>query len=631
MSETDLHDECAREPIHLPGRVQSHGALIALSSDWRIRHVSANIETLLGRPPSEILGLEAADVLGDAFMHQVRNKAHYVLLHKGVERLSRQAVRPDDGAWDVTVHGREGGRGYIIELERSTSDAEEDPAHLVKVALSRLRAARSLHRFCRDAARLLQLTTGFQRVMVHRFLPDATAEVFAEALKGPDEPYVGLRYPAGDVPSQAPQLYLRKTIRCIADASDPGVAIVPPTDADAGPIDLSMASLRSVSSVHLQYLRNMGVAASMSVSIVVGGELWGTFVCHHDAPMVPSASQRDAAQLFGEVFSLMLGSRIEAENRAMGARVAEIAEAFLARAPDGADLPATLKPLLEELCDAFGAQGAAGLVGNVQWGLGHAPSTDDVARLRQALHRQRAGQVVATHQIASVLPSPWSSKVAGVMAIPLRRRPGDYVMFFRDEVAETVRWAGNSASAEWAEVQEGTSEHWEGSVVASARQLQVSLLEVALRLADASDRVRKVGDAEPTEPHVEADAPASFDPPERALVVEDNPVIALEAEDMLRDLGVPSVDVAASVARAEALLAEGSYGFALLDVNLGSHTSHELARRLVAEGVPVCFATGYGEAIEAGADLASVPVLCKPYDADAFAASLKTALRGGMS
>jgi len=844
MSDEDLHDACAREPIHLLGRVQSHGALLALSSDWRIGHVSTNVDTLLGRPPHEILGLDAADVLGDAFMHQVRNRAHYVLLHKGVERLSRQAIRPNDGEWDVTVHGREGGKGYIIEFERSTSDAEEDPAHLVKVALPRLRAAKDLRRFCRDAARLLQLTTGFQRVMVYRFLPDATGEVFAEALKGPGEPYLGLRYPAGDIPPQARQLYLRKTIRCIADSSDLGVAIVPPADADASPLDLSMACLRSVSPVHLQYLRNMGVAASMSVSIVVDGALWGMFACHHDAPMVLGSSQRDAAQLFGEVFSLMLGSRIEAENRAMEGRVAQLAETFLARAPDGADLPTTLKPLLEELCDAFGAQGAAGMVGDAAWHLGHVPPADELARLRQALNRQSAGQVVATHRIASLLPES-SGAVAGVLAIPVSRQPRDYVLFFRDGVAKKVRWAGNPAStvtrgpgdalspresfAEWAEVQEGASEHWEGSVVASARQLQVSLLEVALRLTDASDRVRKVvqerqelliaelnhrvrnlltlirgivhrsrdaantdldsyvamldtrvralarahdlisrrgwggnslqslvtaeaatvdpsdsggielrgqdvwlrpeafatlalvlhelrtnsakhgalsrpeggvvleasfdpagdlhlhwrehggppvsapasrrgfgsviiersiphelsgrveidfhrdglhvayvipaqwvaeeGVAEPVEHHGEAHVPEPFDPPERVLVVEDNLVIAMETEDMLQDLGVPGVDVAASAARAEALLDSGSYDFALLDVNLGSHTSYDLARRLVAEGVPVCFATGYGEAIEVGADLASVPVLCKPYDADTFAASMQTALR----
>jgi len=270
--------------------------------------------------------------------------------------------------------------------------------------------------------------------------------------------------------------------------------------------------------------------------------------------------------------------------------------------------------------------GAAAMVGDAEWGLGHVPSAGELARLRQALHRQSAGQVVATHQIASMLPSASCGTVAGVMAIPVSRRPRDYVVFFRDEGAKKVRWAGNPASAESAEAERGGSEHWERSVVASARQLQVSLLEVALRLADASVRSRKVEVAEPTEPHVEADVPESFDPPERALVVEDNPVIALEAEDMLQDLGVPSVDVAASVARAEALLAEASYDFALLDVNLGSHTSYELARRLVAEGVPVCFATGYGEAIDGGPDLASVPVLCKPYDADTFAARMQTAL-----
>ena len=157
------------------------------------------------------------------------------------------------------------------------------------------------------AARQLKALLGFDRVMVYRFHSDDTGEVFAEAREMRLESFFGLHYPASDIPPQARKLYLTNILRIISDVADPTVAIAPAVSPAGIPLDLSLGTLRSVSPIHIEYLRNMGVTASMSISIVVRGKLWGLFACHHysGARVLPYAL-RAVAELYAQLFGSSL-------------------------------------------------------------------------------------------------------------------------------------------------------------------------------------------------------------------------------------------------------------------------------------------------------------------------------------
>ena len=175
--------------------------------------------------------------------------------------------------------------------------------------------------FFNEGARQVRALTGFDRVMVYRFAPDGSGEVVAESAKSGIGSFLGLHYPATDIPKQARALYLRNLLRVITDIEAEPVPILPPADEHGQPFDLSLSVLRSVSPIHIEYLRNMGVRASMSISIVVEGEFWGLIACHHYSPRCPSFERRSVAELFAQMFAMRLESRerkeiVEYERRA---------------------------------------------------------------------------------------------------------------------------------------------------------------------------------------------------------------------------------------------------------------------------------------------------------------------------
>ena len=207
-----------------------------------------------------------------------------------------------DRCFDCAVHLA--GPLIVIEAEPAADRPHTDAASLIRSMMTRLDAAADLPVYLREGARQVRALTGFDRVMVYRFDRDGSGHVAAEAARGGIGTFLELRYPASDIPKQARELYLRTPFRVIADVDGETVPIVPARDEAGAPLDLSLSVLRSVSPIHLEYLRNMGVRASLSISIIVGGKLWGLFACHHYAgPRCPSFDRRTVAELFGQMFA----------------------------------------------------------------------------------------------------------------------------------------------------------------------------------------------------------------------------------------------------------------------------------------------------------------------------------------
>ena len=299
---------CDREPIHLLGAVQSFGFLLAVStSEWRIVRASRNVADFLGVSSASLIGKPLAEVFNADAIHAIRGHLQTARLSDTVARAFGLSLTSGGPPFDIAVHDVVD--TVIIECEPCRHEPQINAGTLVRGMLARMQSATDLRTFYRVAAREMRALTGFDRVMIYRFDFDGSGEVIAEAARAGLESYLGLHYPASDIPRQARILYERNWLRIISDTNAEPSPIEPALDEKGRPIDLSMSILRSVSRIHIEYLQNMGVGASMSVSILRDGKLWGLFACHHYGPHHVGFERRTGAELFGQMFSLQLESR----------------------------------------------------------------------------------------------------------------------------------------------------------------------------------------------------------------------------------------------------------------------------------------------------------------------------------
>ena len=342
MHSTDVTlSNCDREPIHQLGRIQNFGALLALNSDWFVAHRSTNLETILGAGRTIEIGDRLSRLFAPDAMDQLRSAAAALTFPDQVERIFDLALFDGDCLFDCALHSS--GGNTIIEIEPHAAGVLNRQLAVLRPIMARLEKHTEVEPLVAEAARQLRAALEIDRVMVYRFRDDLSGEVIAEAARDDLEKFHGLRYPRSDIPDQARALYVRNRFRIIADVEAEPVPIEPGLSLEGEPLDLSMSSLRAVSPIHIEYLKNMGVGASLSISIIIGGKLWGLFACHHYGPKLLPYSQRTAAELFSEFFSLTLDrtlARQTAERREHGrAMHTQLMRDVAAGTPLSASLP----------------------------------------------------------------------------------------------------------------------------------------------------------------------------------------------------------------------------------------------------------------------------------------------------
>jgi light-regulated signal transduction histidine kinase (bacteriophytochrome) len=502
-------NSCEREPIHLLGAIQPIGFLLATSPEWCIRRVSANVAQFLGRQPETLLGEALPDIIAREALHEIGGRLHLLRGPDALERLFGIRLLEDGPPYDLAVHMADG--QVVIEAEPSDLEDGLEAATTVRSMIIRLQQAPDFDALCREAVRQIRGLTGFSRVMLYRFHHDGTGEVIAESAGSFVDSFLGLRFPASDIPKQARLLYERNWLRLIGDAGAEPVAILPQRDAEGQPLDLSLSVLRSVSPTHIEYLRNMGVVASMSISILRKGKLWGLIACHHSEPLRVPFERRTAAELFAQVLSLQLESRERELDLAREAAANKVHNRLMASLgamrPGNRSLADFLEILGEVLpCDGIGLWSANGTALR-----GHAPGTEEFAALVRFLNRAASGTIYATHRLGEVHEPAraYPDRAAGLLAIPLSRGPRDYLVFFRRQVSHSVTWAGDpnkpalpgtdglrlsprKSFAAWHQTVQGHSAPWTDSDMQMAERLRVTLLEVVLQLADLAEQERRV-------------------------------------------------------------------------------------------------------------------------------------------
>lgn len=518
-------DNCAREPIHIPGLVQPRGCLLVVrASDLTVVQCSANVAELLGRPSDELLGATLREGLGAAFEGTVRRH-----LQAGPRLHDRNPLLVDvevDGTpreMDAILHrvplpegseaAADGESLVVVELEVADGPRPFTFANTyqaVRDAVSDLNRVQSLTDVFDTAARHVRDLTGFDRVMIYAFDEDYNGEVVSEVHRTGLNSFLGLHYPATDIPAQARALYEKNWIRLISDVDYVPSPIVPTANPLTGqPLDLTHATLRSVSPIHLEYLGNMGVRASMSISLLRDGKLWGLIACHHySGPHEPPFGVRAAAEFLGSTLSLRLVAQVEEDRLAASQRAAGMLAELVARSRDE-ELP---------LAQALTASGslldlvqADGVVVLAEDDLATSGETPDEAACRALVQwvLEQDDDVVATDSLVATLPRSVAgaagatvadaepdepSPAAGLLAVTLP--DGQVVVWLRHEATRDVDWGGDphnktierledesvrlsprKSFERWREVVKDHSVPWQEEVIASATALRGHLVE----------------------------------------------------------------------------------------------------------------------------------------------------------
>ncbi|QDD89156.1 ATP-binding protein [Pseudomonas oryzihabitans] len=488
---------CESEPIRIPGSIQAHGYLLAFDEAERlIKHISRNVPELLGKPEPELLDRPLVSVLPPELHEQVLQA---LTLEHLEEANPLGWIRPTRDM-DVILHRNHG----LVFMEFEPDDhGGVEPAGLAR-ALARLQQARNLTELCEGAVREVRTLTGFDRVVVYRFDDGGDGQVVSEDRVEDIDSYLGMHFPASDIPAQARALYHENWIRSIPDADYAPVPLVPAylhgTAYD--PIDLTHAVLRSVSPIHCQYVRNQGLRASMSVSLISDDKLWGLISCGHREPLLLPFRTRMACRSIGVLVSLMIRALENRQvQREIDAREAQLAALIQAMCDSRGEVLSGLCERATDLLELVEAQGVAVLVEDELCTLGDCPSAEDIRLLAGWVTAEMdASGIYSTRCLADELPDArrYSDRASGLLALALPKPVRNLVLWFRPEIVTTVVWSGNPTKLEptpdsnlnyphprrsfdaWKELVRLRSERWRHSDLFAAKDLRRSAIEIDL-------------------------------------------------------------------------------------------------------------------------------------------------------
>ncbi|MDO9459667.1 MAG: HWE histidine kinase domain-containing protein [Alphaproteobacteria bacterium] len=499
---------CDREPITLLERIQSFGFLLLLSDEWKILRSSANLSQFLNISHEDSIGLQFDQIVTRNAQHDIRNQIAILQLTGVTERLYGLPLLTGGPRFDIALHQL--GDMLVLEAELSGLDDRVDAASLVRGMTVQLSKQETLEAFHKHTVRQVRAITAFDRVMIYRFDENGAGEVIAEDLTPGMEEFFGLHYPATDIPVQARALYLRNPFRIVADVTAETVPLWPPASDAIAPLDLSQAITRAVSPVHLEYLSNMGVGASLSISIIVNGQLWGLIACHNNSPRLPSFVVRTAAELFGQMYSMMLESRLQKQNASIDQDAHEKMDYLANTLAQNNTLLTDVEWLQKSLREIIKCDGIAIFIGGNLALSGSTPSRDEVKALCDYQSTMSVTRIFTTNNLSALFPeaSAYADRAAGLLSIPFSRTPRDYIILFRRERVHEVNWAGDpkksvsinedgmrlsprKSFAAFLETIRGQSLPFTEQERRAADVIRSSLIDVILYLSDVADEDRK--------------------------------------------------------------------------------------------------------------------------------------------
>ncbi|MEO7335669.1 MAG: ATP-binding protein [Caldimonas sp.] len=509
-------DRCAAEPIHVPGSIQPHGALLVVApGDFRLLQASSNAAELLGAALEPGGSWPADSPLVEALRQTLAEPG--LPAAGGAVRTLHGAAR----SLSLVVHSSP--QGLLVELEpheEAQSQTFDSMFPRIRAFVERVASAEDLEALAHLAATEVRQVTGFHRVLVYRFNPEWHGTVIAEDGDGTLPSYLGLRFPASDIPAQARELYRRNRLRLIPNALYSPVPMLPAASPiDGFALDLSGAALRSVSPVHLEYMRNMGTAASMSISILVDGALWGLISCHHAEPRTLGPKLRGTCDFIGQIVSIQIGERERAARAHERLALKGVEAELLARVAQAPSLQSGLGQNAGTWLRLAGADGAAILQEGAVLTCGRTPSVDELGALAAWLRHEHADQVFVSAELARDCPAAaaFSASACGLLAVPISALHPHFILWFRGELVETVRWGGEPDSkafdaqgglhprhsfAQWTQEVRGRAEPWTEAQVETAESFRNAIVTFVLKRAE--ERAQLTGRLEASNKELEA-------------------------------------------------------------------------------------------------------------------------------
>ncbi len=430
--------ECDAEPIHIPGVIQDHGALIAFDQQsFAVSHVSDNAAKYLGREPDDLLTSDAEEVFGSRLTHTLRS----VLQMPNADAQREPIGCFADGDDKLELFAFTSGESIVVEME-PVAEAPWTDANLsarIGELFALVNHQTEVDGLLKAGVKWLEVISGYDRVMIYRFKEDWSGEVVAERNMSEHEDYLGLSFPRWDIPTQARAIMLKLPLRMITDVHAQPIPIRA-VSKDLPPLDISQAHLRGVSPIHLKYLHNMGVASTMTLSIVVDGKLWGLVSFHHYAPKVPTARVRAIAVPFIQYFNVKLAQLEVAETTRAREDARRILDDIRDSHGDGADLATLVSGNPMPLMEQFQAHGMAVRINDNWQTFGKVvPAAAAQSLIDEAVSRKT---VFSTDRACDLeFDRRWQEEgLAGALAISLGG--DDVALVFREEIEAKLKWAG---------------------------------------------------------------------------------------------------------------------------------------------------------------------------------------------
>ncbi len=499
-------ERCASEQIHLAGAIQGHGVLLALDGADIIRMASDNLQVIFCRSAAEVIGHPAQDLIGTAALRSVHD-ALALTLHGRSLPLYLRAVCCDEQVVELSAVIHRSDELLIVELKRVEMSLEETAEHLfaaVRESLWHFDRVADIDSYCRYVAGEIRKITGFDRVKVYRFDSNWNGAVIAESRNEALPSLLNHHFPASDIPPQARALYEKNLVRVLADTDSPTVPIIPVLNPlTARPLDLSHSVFRAISPIHIEYLRNMGVHSTITLSVMHEGRLWGLVACHHSQPQVFPHHRRELIEFIGKTVSMKIDALESIARLSSMENVRERLQKLTNLIHTSSDIDRVARMFQTDYLTLADATGSYIHVDDYSHALGLVPPHRDLGDLTEWLGQQEfRNSVFVTDHLGEAFPPAreYAGLAAGLLAVDLDNRKKNFILWFRPEVIRNIPWAGNPQGrvihdnqgpridprrsfTAWIETVRGCSDAWTQATIDAVKLFSLSVVQVLMRQA----------------------------------------------------------------------------------------------------------------------------------------------------
>lgn len=494
---------CGSIPLHLVNLIQPHGILLVLDKqELRVMQASENVNQFLPLSTDELLQRPLAELLPQEQYNDLLAKIDAQHSQDKIPITLTFHIQEQDYAFTALVLPQQD--FIMVELEERKTAQHESFIGLyqqIKFITSLLKQAKTTTEVAQLAADEIKKFSGFDRVLVYQFDPSWNGIVVAQAKEADMEDYMDLRFPASDVPKQARDLYFRNPYRIIPNRDYEPVRLIPIVNPLTQRFtDLSECNLRSVARVHIEYLTNLKILASMSLPIIIDDKLWGLISCHHKTAKYPSYELRSALELLSGIVSAQLEAREKEENMSLRVRLRGIHGQLLEQLYTIPNFAEGLLNGRENIKDLLALTGAAVIFESNIWTSGETPDQQELKELASWLRRNKFNTLFATDTLPNKYPNSKAYKqvASGLIALPINAEQGEFILGFRPEVLQTVSWGGNpnnaiqmepdgktyhprNSFATYKETVKHTSLPWQTEEIEAAENLRKAVLEKIIK------------------------------------------------------------------------------------------------------------------------------------------------------